>query len=121
MSLSRQTLKRLPIIKAGLLKGLNYTQIGQQCGVTEKTIDRDIKAWVQSGDFERWLREEWLRLHAIIINQNPEEAYKQLSKLLGKTLVRRIEAKTEITGGEKPIIIKMWKPKFEEQNNQHDN
>ena len=104
MSLSTQTLKRLPKIKAGLLKGLNRDEIGRECGVTEKTIDRDIKAWLQTGLFEQWLREEWLRLHNIIIQHNPVEAYRQLTKLLGKTLVQRIEAYEQISLTEKVKI-----------------
>ena len=55
-----QTRKRLPNIKAGLLKGLNYTQIGEKCGVQEKTIDRDIAKWLESGDFETWIKAEWM-------------------------------------------------------------
>ena len=97
MSLPQPTLKRLPIIQQGLLKGLTRDQIGAKCGRTEKTIDRDIKAWVESGQFETWIKEEWIRLHHIIIHENPTEAYRQLTRLLGQTLTRRIESKAEIT------------------------
>ena len=96
MSLSTQTLKRLPTIKAGLLTGKNYTIIGSECGVTEKTIDRDVHTWVQSGQFETWIKQEWLRLHAIIQKKHPVEAYRQITRLLGQTLTRRMEIKEEI-------------------------
>jgi len=92
MSLSTQTQKRLPKIKAGLLKGLNYSQIGSQCGVTEKTIDRDIYKWLNTGDFETWLKEEWVRLHNMIIHENPTEAYRQVTKILGRMVTRKVEA-----------------------------
>ena len=88
-----QTRKRLPNIKAGLLKGLNYTQIGEKCGVQEKTIDRDIAKWLESGDFETWIKAEWVRLHNIIIHEDPTEAYKQVSKILGRMVTRRVESK----------------------------
>ena len=91
-----QTRKRLPTIKTSLLKGLNRDQIGEKCGVTEKTIDRDVKAWVESGDFETWIKEEFLRLHAQIIHNDPVEAYRQITKLLGRTLTQRVEAIQEI-------------------------
>lgn len=94
MSLSTQTLKRLPTIKAGLLKGLNYTQIGNKCGVTERTIDRDIKVWLESGQFETWIKEEWIRLHNLIIHEEPVEAYRQLTKILAKMVTRKAELKT---------------------------
>ena len=94
MSLSTQTLKRLPAIKEGLLKGLNYTQIGGKCGVTEKTIDRDIGKWVESGQFETWIKQEFLRLHTIMIHEYPLEAYRQISKILGRMVTRKAEVKT---------------------------
>jgi len=96
MSLSTKTLKRLSTIKQSLILGHNREQIGQKCGVTEKTIDRDIRAWVNSGLFETWLKEEFLRLHADIIHEDPTEAYRQISKLVGRTLIHRIEQQVEI-------------------------
>lgn len=96
MSLSTQTLKRLPKIKDGLIKGLNRTQIGQSCGVTEKTIDRDMGTWVQSGLFETWIKEEFLRLHPIILKDYPETAYREVARLVGKMLTRRMELKEEV-------------------------
>ena len=110
MSLPQQTLQRLPKIKAGLLEGKTKDAIALLCHVTEKTIDRDLKQFRASNEFEDWLREEWQRLHYIILNENPTEAYRQLSRLLGQTLTRRIEATTELKAA---IIVKMWKPEDE--------
>lgn len=97
MTLPQQTLKRLPKIKAGLIQGLTIEQIAHTCSVYEKTIDRDLRAFRQSGEFEQWIREEALRLHYIIVQKRPVEAYREIMRLLGKTLTRRVEAKTEIT------------------------
>ena len=107
MSLSTQTLKRLPKIKAGLFTGLNYTQIGTNCGVTEKTIDRDIKTWIESGQFETWIKEEWVRLHNLILHDNPTEAYRQISKIIARMVTRKAELKTteEIKVEEKHVTI----------------
>jgi hypothetical protein len=105
MSLSMQTLKRLPTIKQGLLEGLNYTTIGKKCGVTERTIDRDVHAWLESGQFETWIKQEWLRLHNIVLRKHPVEAYKQITRLLGQTLTRRMEVKEEIKVEEKHVSI----------------
>jgi len=95
MSLTPQTRKRLPKIKAGLLKGDNYTIIGEACGVTEKTIDRDVKAWLQSGDFEDWLKTQWIELHGRILAEDPTEAYRQTSRLVTKMITQRQEIRTE--------------------------
>lgn len=96
MTLPTQTMKRLPQIKSGLLQGLTTEQIADICKVTEKTIDRDLAIFRQSGQFDLWLREEWMRLHCIIMQKDPTEAYRQLTKLLGKTLVARFEQKVDV-------------------------
>ena len=110
MSLSTQTLKRLPAIKEGLLKGLNYTQIGGKCGVTEKTIDRDIGKWVESGEFETWIKTEFLRLHTIMIHEYPLEAYKQISKIMAKMVTRKAEIQERLDVTTRQFVIKMWMP-----------
>ena len=97
MSLPQQTLQRLPKIKAALLEGKHIDEIAVICNVTEKTVDRDLQKFRASPLFEEWLREEWQRLHYIIINENPTEAYRQLTRLLGQTFTHKIEAKTEVT------------------------
>ena len=96
MSLTTQTRKRLPTIKTSILEGLNRDQIAAKLNVTEKTIDRDYKAWVNSEDFETWLKEEWVRLHNIILHEDPTEAYRQISKLVGMMVTRKIKKKEEI-------------------------
>lgn len=115
MSVSTTTLKRLPTIKQGLIEGLTREQIGDTCGVTEKTIRRDIQAWVESGLFETWIRIEFLRLHTNIIHEDPVEAYRQISKLVGKTLIHRVEAKQEIEHVTQPDVD--WNKLTEEEKN----
>jgi len=95
--LPKATLRRLSAIKAGLLKGDNYETIGVACGVTEKTIQRDIKAWLQSGDFWDWIKTQWIELHVKITAKDPKEAYKQLTKLFGKMVTQKQEITTQGT------------------------
>ena len=97
MSLSTYTLTRLPYIKQGFRKGLSRTQIGLSCKepVTEKTIDRDMKAWVTSGQFEIWLKEEFAELHHYAREANPMEAYKEISKIVGRMITHKTEIKSE--------------------------
>ena len=96
MSLTQQTLQRLPTIKAELIKGTSYPEIGKKLGVTERTIDRDISAFVDSGRFESWLKEEWLRLHNQVIHDDPTEAYRNVTKLIGRMVTQKHEVKEEI-------------------------
>jgi DNA-binding transcriptional regulator LsrR (DeoR family) len=104
MSVSTTTLKRLDKIKDGIIEGLNRRQIGDKIGVSERTIRRDIRAWVESGLFEVWLKEEFLRLHSDMIHENPELAYQQIAKLVGHMFTRKIERKEQIEVSEKVEI-----------------
>ena len=96
MALTQQTLRRLPHIKEGLLKGATYDTIAQNLGVGHRTIDRDIQNWVNSGNFESWIKEEWLRLHNIILHEDPTEAYRNITKLVSHMLTRKIEHHEEV-------------------------
>ena len=96
MSLPESTQRRLPKIKAGLLEGRTAEEIGLECGVRRETIERDKRYWRQSGEMEDWIREEAIRLHYIIVKKRPVEAYREIMRLLGKTLVQRIEAREEV-------------------------
>jgi DNA-binding transcriptional regulator LsrR (DeoR family) len=112
MSLTTQTLKRLPYIQQGLHEGLNRQQIGQACGVTEKTIDRDMNAWVESGLFEIWIKKEFVETYPDIKREDKVLAFQEIAKLVGKMLTRKIERKEQIDI--RQIIVKMWKPPLEE-------
>lgn len=103
MTLSQQTLQRLPTIKAGLMKGDTTAVIGKALGVYEKTIDRDIKAFVESGEFETWIKTEWLRLHNQIIHEDPTEAYRNITKLLSRMIIQKREIKQDLTVKEEHV------------------
>jgi hypothetical protein len=91
--LPRKTVLRLPKIKQGLRDGLNYDQIAESCNLkSAQTIDRDMKAWVQSGLFEIWLKTEFVELHEHVRVANPVEAYKNISKIIGKMVTRKVES-----------------------------
>ena len=82
-------------------------QIAKECGVKRQTIERDKREWRQSGDFEDWIKEEWLRLHLLIQQKDPVIAYREITRLLGKTLTQKVE--TALTQ-KQPFVVKMWKP-----------
>lgn len=114
--LPRITRVRIPQIIQGLLEGKTHEEIAKECGLkNRRTIERDIQAWRDSGGLETFLTEEWLKMHGKIKEQDPIEAHRQLTKLLGKTLTKKVESK--ISGGEQPIIVKMWKPDAKDNSN----
>lgn len=95
MSLSTPTIKRLPKIQAGLKEGQTQEQIAEHCGVSRRTIIRDMQDWVNSGLFETWLKLEFVELYEYERVANPAIAFKELSKLMGKMVTRKAEIKSE--------------------------
>jgi len=104
MTLPRQTQIRLPKIQKALIDEKTIQEIADICKVSDKTIDRDMKAWVDSGDFETWLKEEWLRVYVDIKKMKPIVAFEALNNLVGKMLTRKIERKEQIEVSEKVEI-----------------
>jgi hypothetical protein len=95
MSLSTSTISRLPKIQQGLKQGLTQEQIAGTCGVSRRTIIRDMQEWVNSGLFETWLKLEFVELYEYERVANPAIAFKALSQLMGKMVTRKAEIKTE--------------------------
>ncbi len=113
MSLSTQTRIRLPKIQQGLRQGLTHDQIAENCGVTSRTIERDLDRWYESGEFETWLKAEFVELYEYVRTANPTIAFKELSRLIGKMVTRKAEIKEQIDITHKQIIVKAWKPTIE--------
>ena len=97
----------MPKIKALLLEGKNQIEISQLLNLRRETVNRKIQRWIKTEDFETWIKEEFLRLHNKIIQLNPEEAYRQVTKLVSNMLTRKIEKKEWYMGLEKIEIS--WK------------
>ena len=115
----RKTLRKEKI-KEMLPHAATHQAIADACGVSVKTIDRDISEWYRSGGMEEWLRKEFFSLHETMKQMDGKEplAYTTIAQLLGKTLTQKIEAKTE---GQQNIIIKVWKPETEPKKGETKN
>lgn len=72
-----------------------------------------MQSWVESGLFEIWLKEEFVDLHNYARDQDPIEAYRQIAKIVGKMVTRKIEAKAEYKE-ERTLIVKMYRPDEDE-------
>ena len=86
--------QRRIIIKENIFK-TDYQGLAQLCGVTKRTIIRDINRWRQDGGFEESLMDEFVATYPNMKDEFPEKAFDRLCYLLGRTLTRKIEAKTE--------------------------
>jgi hypothetical protein len=92
--------KRLEVIRCLLPKGFSQEEIANRCGVTRRTIVRDIGFWKESGGFEEWLHQEFFRLHNIVQEENSVVAYHVIVKLFEKFL-RKVDSKDD----SKKIIV----------------
>ena len=88
--------KRLQILQQELPKGTSKGQIAELCGVRQETISRDIRQWKLDGGFEEWLQDEFFKLHSEVKQGDPTKTYQVVSRLLEKTLTRKVES--HITG-----------------------
>jgi hypothetical protein len=52
-----------------------------------------MNSWVESGDFETWLKTEFVALHNHVVVANPTVAYKEMARLMGKMVTRKAEIK----------------------------
>jgi hypothetical protein len=88
--------KRLRIQKLiqGLRKGSLLADVALECGVSEKTIDRDMAEWKDNGGFDKWLLSEFLRLHEKeLCREGGGQSYRTIADLLKK----RLKEQQEIT------------------------
>lgn len=84
--------KRLTYIIQYLRKGATLPYIAGECGVSEKTIDRDLKEWRESGGYDTWLNCELLILHDAAVEEDIIAAYRVVADLWKE----RMRKKTEI-------------------------
>jgi hypothetical protein len=90
---------RLEIIENELLfKTLE--EIAEECKVTRRTIDRDIRKWKDRGGFDRFLEQEFFQLYGIEKRVNPSRALDRIITLM----IRRM---TENPVAEVPHNVKV--------------
>jgi len=97
--------QRLEILKRELLLGSTHEEIAEICGVSRKTIERDIRKWELTGGFEDWIRREFKDLFVGISETDEPLAFREMSKLAARTMVQKSEAKVEGFG---QLLI--WRP-----------
>jgi AraC-like DNA-binding protein len=61
---------------------LTHNAMAQRLNISRSTLERHIKAWFCSEGFVSWLKEEWLRLHQIVLKTDPALAYTTLASLI---------------------------------------
>jgi len=96
ITLSNADRKHLPKIKSLLLQGKSQVEISVALGLRRETVNRKIRRWMQTEDFEQWLKEVWLDLYREVRHDNPVEAFRQISKILGRVLDKKTSLAEQI-------------------------
>ena len=110
VTLSPTDRRDIELIKPMLLEGKSQLEISIVLKKRRETINRKIGRWVQTDDFEVWLKTAWLDKYR---NISDEKAFDALTKLLGKMVTRKAEINEQIDITHRQIIVKAWKPIIE--------
>ena len=82
----------------------NKTQLDMSLALNlrRETVNRKIQRWVQTPDFEIWLKTAWLVKYQTV---DDKTAFDALTKLLGKMVTHKTEVKQDIDIHEKTEVI----------------
>jgi len=97
--LPEDTKGRLPSIIEGVRLGKSNEEIATELGVSTYVVAHDRLLWRRSDGYEVWVYEEFHRLHAIVAEQHPVIAYKEMRHLLGRLIGQKIKAEIKAKGG----------------------
>ena len=88
---------------------MDVLAIADEMDVHNRTIYRDIDELKASGEWDRWIENELLRLHRKSTITDTAK-YKELSKLRARSITQKTEVKAE---GDLEFILKTWRPEKE--------
>lgn len=88
--------QRRLVIKENIFK-TDYQGLANLCGVTKRTIIRDINRWRQDGGFEESLIDEFVATYPNIKENFLDKAFDRLCYLIGRQMTRRMKVKEEIS------------------------
>ena len=98
VSLSNRDKFHIEKIKQMLLDNKTYLDMSRELNINRRTVYRKINKWIQTDDFETWLKHAWLEKYQKVNNR---EAFRGLTRLLGYVIARKLEKKEWYMGLEK--------------------
>ena len=84
-------------IKPMLIDGKSQLEMSVVLNLRRETVNRKIARWVQTPDFEVWLKTAWVEKYQQVDN---ETAFDALTKLMCRMVTQKREIKQEITSNE---------------------
>ena len=59
-----------------------FEEIADMCGVSYRTIQRDVDRWQKKGGYDQFLLKEFFELYGVIKLQDPRHAFDRICDLL---------------------------------------
>jgi len=107
LTLSAKDWRDIEIIKPMLLDGKSQLEMSVALQLRRETVNRKIQRWLQTNDFELWLKQAWLEKYQKV---DDETAFEALTKLVGKMVTQRAEVKSEHIETQRVLHLHLWKP-----------
>lgn len=73
-----------------------HEEMAKNLNVSRKTVERDLKNWVDTGGMFTFLYREFFELYGLEKRKNPSKALDRILVLLLKTIPDKLESKEEI-------------------------
>jgi hypothetical protein len=80
-------------IKPMLLDGKSQVEMSVALKLRRETVNRKIQRWVQTSDFEVWLKTAWVEKYQKVDDRT---AFDALTKLLGKMVTQKREVTEQV-------------------------
>lgn len=97
MSLRLSPKKRLEKIKELLPENTSWKDIAAACHCHRFTVYKDFKKWRLTEDFKNWIAEQYMRLYGTVSKEDPVAAFREISRLLAKTMTEKREIEGQVT------------------------
>jgi len=111
---AEKILRQREVLDSLLNETFNKQNLATKWNVLERTIRRDLEEIAQNlGPFDDRLSILQKKALDVLGPRISKMSDNNLIKLISTGVTQKAQVKTEISGGEKPIIIKMWQPDVE--------
>jgi len=108
---AEKQLRQREVLESLLNETFNKHLLSEKWHVLERTIRRDLEEIARNlGPFDDRLSILRKKALDVLGSRIKEMNDTNLIKLICTGVTQKVEAKTSIEGGEKPIVVKMWQP-----------
>lgn len=104
--------RQLEVIKEMMIEGATQLDMSRALNLDKSMISKKIGVWVQTEDFQLWVKQAWVTKYAEMVKENPKLAFNNLTRLFAIMLSKEAPATAEKAA---EIVIRAWKPDQDEK------